>query len=203
MRAYCLVTHHWAWRGSHKNTSTNTFSLVACAYFGCCLEMCLHVTICFYRNIDVIARITTVLYLHGWHWTRCLLMSLNSELFLLVRRMSLIRHRHSKSKKKFRQILTLPSMPKKNQINILRVYTCNTFINKYKFGIRFFKYWRTQFVYYAKFWVFFFTKLSVSQYTYISWNVRMTGERWIENYLKGSHSGVCVSVCFTGIPWTS
>jgi hypothetical protein len=35
-----------------ENTSCNTFSVVACAYLGRCLEMCLHVTIDFKNTPD-------------------------------------------------------------------------------------------------------------------------------------------------------
>jgi hypothetical protein len=68
VRSHWPVTQHLTWRGPHRehlvrrgvyqpllstghgadhieNTSSNTFPVVACAYYGRCLEMCLYVTI--------------------------------------------------------------------------------------------------------------------------------------------------------------
>jgi hypothetical protein len=45
MRVHWSVSQHWAWRGLHRKHFSNTFSIVACAYFGLCLEMDLHVTL--------------------------------------------------------------------------------------------------------------------------------------------------------------
>jgi hypothetical protein len=51
MRVCWPAAQHWAWRGPHRNTSSNTLSIVVCAYFGQCLEIGLHVTVFTLRNV--------------------------------------------------------------------------------------------------------------------------------------------------------
>jgi hypothetical protein len=46
MGVYWPVAQHWAWRGPHRKQFFQHLFIVACAYFGRCLEMGLHVTKC-------------------------------------------------------------------------------------------------------------------------------------------------------------